>query len=147
MWYCRLRPSSIFCFNQLAKEFELNFLANARPKSTVMSILGMNQKGDEPLAQFVTRFAAEIPGIPDASSLLISPAFCSHFRSTRSVCTPCFELATMNHFLFTIKLLKCKKFCPKRAKFHPNLEQVVDSFDRLRDCTVFSNIFVAYSSE
>ncbi|RZS11792.1 hypothetical protein BHM03_00043154 [Ensete ventricosum] len=30
IWYTRLKSSSIFCFNQLAKEFELNFLVSAR---------------------------------------------------------------------------------------------------------------------
>ncbi|RWV77021.1 hypothetical protein GW17_00062210, partial [Ensete ventricosum] len=65
MWYSRLRPSSIFCFNQLVTEFELNFLANAPPRPTVASLLGISQKDDEPLAQFVVRFTIEIQGMPD----------------------------------------------------------------------------------
>ncbi|RZS26306.1 hypothetical protein BHM03_00059635 [Ensete ventricosum] len=75
MWYNRLRPSSIFYFNQLATEFELNFLANAQPRPTVTSLLGISQKDDEPLAQFVARFAIEIQGMPDTHPLLLIQAF------------------------------------------------------------------------
>ncbi|RZR72182.1 hypothetical protein BHM03_00011041 [Ensete ventricosum] len=52
MWYSRLRSSSASCYDQLAKEFELNFLARARPKPTATSLLGLSQK-DKFLAQFV----------------------------------------------------------------------------------------------
>ncbi|RWW07945.1 hypothetical protein GW17_00028649 [Ensete ventricosum] len=48
MWYSRLKPSSIFRFDQLAKEYELNFLASVRLKPTTTSLLGMSQKDDEP---------------------------------------------------------------------------------------------------
>ncbi|RWV80923.1 hypothetical protein GW17_00057724 [Ensete ventricosum] len=75
MWYNRLRPSSIFYFNQLATEFELNFLANAQPRPTVTSLLGISQKDDEPLAQFVAGFAIEIQGMPDTHPLLVIQAF------------------------------------------------------------------------
>ncbi|RRT66245.1 hypothetical protein B296_00006577 [Ensete ventricosum] len=46
-----------------------------------------------------------------------------------------------------IELSECKKFCPKRAKFHPNLKQVFDSFGCLWDYTVFSIIFAPDSSK
>ncbi|RRT66833.1 hypothetical protein B296_00028522 [Ensete ventricosum] len=56
MWYSSLRPSSIRCFDQLSKEFKLNFLAIARHR---------------PLAQFIARFAVEIRGMPDVHPSLI----------------------------------------------------------------------------
>ncbi|RZS28301.1 hypothetical protein BHM03_00061873, partial [Ensete ventricosum] len=52
-WYCRLKPTSISSLDLLAKEFKLNFLASARPKSTVVSPLGLAQGNDESLAQFI----------------------------------------------------------------------------------------------
>ncbi|RWV95585.1 hypothetical protein GW17_00041781 [Ensete ventricosum] len=66
MCYSRLRPSSISSFDSLAKEFELNFMASSRPRPIVASLLGLAQGSDEPLAQFVDRFAAEVRGMPDA---------------------------------------------------------------------------------
>ncbi|RZS28343.1 hypothetical protein BHM03_00061926 [Ensete ventricosum] len=65
MWYSRIKPFSISSFDQFAKEFELNFIASSCPRLTAASLLGLTQGNDEPLAQFISRFSAEIRRMPD----------------------------------------------------------------------------------
>ncbi|RZR74260.1 hypothetical protein BHM03_00034418 [Ensete ventricosum] len=83
MWYNRLNPASIFSFDQLTRELEQNFLANARPKPTAASLLGITQGREEPLAQFVSRFPAETRAIPDVHPSLVIQAFVMGIRSSK----------------------------------------------------------------
>ncbi|RRT84284.1 hypothetical protein B296_00000156 [Ensete ventricosum] len=80
MWYNRMKPSSILSFDQFAKEFELNFIASSCPRSTAASLLGLTQGNDEPLAQFVNRFSAEVRKMPDIHPTLAIQAFLMGLR-------------------------------------------------------------------
>ncbi|KAJ8491300.1 hypothetical protein OPV22_013021 [Ensete ventricosum] len=82
-WYARLKPASIPSFDVLAREFESNFLASARPRPTTASLLGMAQGSDEPLSQFVRRFTSQVQGIPDLHPSLAIQVFLTGLRPSR----------------------------------------------------------------
>ncbi|RZR77287.1 hypothetical protein BHM03_00002302 [Ensete ventricosum] len=83
MWYGRLKPSSISSFDHFAKEFKLNFIASSYPRPTVATLLGFTQGSDEPLAQFVGRFSAEVRRMPDTHPTLAIQAFLMGLRPSR----------------------------------------------------------------
>ncbi|RWW56160.1 hypothetical protein BHE74_00037144 [Ensete ventricosum] len=81
-WYSRLRPSFIHSFNQLTREFEGNFFSSVRPKPTVASLLGMRQKEEEHIGQYLTRFTNEVRAIPDVHPSLVIQAFMIGIKSS-----------------------------------------------------------------
>ncbi|RZS23176.1 hypothetical protein BHM03_00056045 [Ensete ventricosum] len=82
-WYSRLKPASISSFDLLEKEFELDFLASARPKPTTASLLGLVQGSDESLSQFMERFTSHVQGIPDLHPSLAIQAFLMRLKPSR----------------------------------------------------------------
>ncbi|RWW00177.1 hypothetical protein GW17_00036870 [Ensete ventricosum] len=82
-WYSRLPPALIRSFDQLAREFDANFLASARLKPTVVSLLGMRRKEDEPLGPYLAYFTKKIRVIPNTHLLLVIQAFFIGIKPSR----------------------------------------------------------------
>ncbi|XP_065007972.1 uncharacterized protein LOC135638651 [Musa acuminata AAA Group] len=56
-WFNWLLPSSILSFDQLAKEFEQNFLASMHPRPSMATLLVLSQCENKSLSQFVARIS------------------------------------------------------------------------------------------
>ena len=82
-WFSRLCQSLVSSFDQLAREFEQNFLASMRPRPSMVTLLALSQREDEPISQFVAYFAIEIRGFPNAHPSLIMLAFLKDLKPSR----------------------------------------------------------------
>ncbi|GJR10203.1 reverse transcriptase domain-containing protein [Tanacetum coccineum] len=83
MDYNNLTPGSIDGFHQLRDKFQANFLQQRRFQKTQAEILGIRQRPDESLKDYVAWFSKETLHMADRSDVMISGAFISGLRSGR----------------------------------------------------------------
>ncbi|PWA41064.1 reverse transcriptase domain-containing protein [Artemisia annua] len=76
-WYDNFAPGSIDGFHQLRDKFRANFLQQRRFQKTQAEILGIRQRPDESLKDYVARFSKETLHMADRSDVMVSGAFIS----------------------------------------------------------------------
>ncbi|GKA63172.1 reverse transcriptase domain-containing protein [Tanacetum coccineum] len=82
-WYENLAPGSIDGFHQLRDKFRANFLQQRRFQKTQAEILGIRQRPNESLKDYVARFSKETLHMVDRSDAMVSGAFISGLRPGR----------------------------------------------------------------
>nr|GEX51306.1 hypothetical protein [Tanacetum cinerariifolium] len=78
-----LEPACIDGFHQLRDKFKANFLQQQRFQKTQVEILGIRQRPDELLKDYVARFNKETLHMVDRSDVVVSAAFISGLRPGR----------------------------------------------------------------
>ncbi|PWA58033.1 hypothetical protein CTI12_AA405050 [Artemisia annua] len=82
-WYDNLTPGSIDGFYQLRDKLRANFLQQRRFQKTQAEILGIRQRPEESLKDYVARFSKETLHMADHSDAMVSGAFISGLRPGR----------------------------------------------------------------
>ncbi|PWA86423.1 hypothetical protein CTI12_AA044060 [Artemisia annua] len=82
-WYENLDPGSSDGFHELQDKFRANFLQQRRFQKTQVEILGIWQRPDESLKDYVARFSKETLHMADRSDAMVSGAFINGLRPGR----------------------------------------------------------------
>ncbi|PWA39994.1 gag protein [Artemisia annua] len=82
-WYGNLPPGSINGFHELRDKFRANFLQQRRFQKTQAEILGIRQRSDESLRDYLGRFGKEMLHMTDRSDGMMTGAFISGLRPGR----------------------------------------------------------------
>ncbi|GKB66479.1 gag protein, partial [Tanacetum coccineum] len=79
-WYDNLSPGCINSFHELKDKFRANFLQQRRFQKTQAEILGIRQRSDESLRDYLQRFGKETLHMTDRSDGMMTGAFISGLR-------------------------------------------------------------------
>ncbi|PWA50478.1 retrotransposon gag domain-containing protein [Artemisia annua] len=82
-WYDNLSSGSINSFHELRDKFRTNFLQQRRFQKTQAEILGIRQRSDESLREYLGRFGKETLHMTDRSDGMMTGAFISGLRPGR----------------------------------------------------------------
>ncbi|GJT31846.1 gag protein [Tanacetum coccineum] len=84
-WYEILSPESINNFHQLQDKFRANFLQQRRFQKTQAEIIGIQQREEESLKDYLDRFKKDTLHMVDSSDDMITGAFISELSPVRNV--------------------------------------------------------------
>ncbi|GKB58040.1 gag protein, partial [Tanacetum coccineum] len=82
-WYDNLVPGSIDGFHQLRTKFRANFLQQRRFQKTQVETLGIRQRSEESLKDYLARFGKETLHMTDRSDGLMTGSFICGLRPGR----------------------------------------------------------------
>ena len=75
MWFSKIHPSTVTSFEELSKLFVNNFIGGQRHKRSSSSLLTIEQRENESLRSFITRFNREALAVDEMDDKLPLAAF------------------------------------------------------------------------
>ncbi|KAK6161937.1 hypothetical protein DH2020_001778 [Rehmannia glutinosa] len=86
VWFSSLPATSISSFKELAQEFLNHFVSNKRYKKALAHLMGVHQKQDESLRDFIQRFNKEALEIEDLDQSVALAALMNGVRKIITIC-------------------------------------------------------------
>ena len=80
IWFSRLTPNSINTFKELSTQFTSHFIGGHRYKRSIACLMSINQREDETLRSYITRFNKEALSIDEADDKILIAAFTNGLR-------------------------------------------------------------------
>ena len=80
IWFSRLTPNSISSFKKLSTQFASHFIGGYRYKKSTACLMNIEQREDEMLRFYITRFNKEALSIDKANNKILVPAFTNGLR-------------------------------------------------------------------
>ena len=75
LWFSKIPPNTVSCFEELSKLFVNNFIGGQRHKRSSSSLLTIEQRENESLRSFITRFNREALTVDEVDDKLLLVAF------------------------------------------------------------------------